>query len=90
MKRLFSIFIILLFFFCSEKTDTLSDYWNITILISTQEFENLKSFTINCRDREIYCNLYLDNPHYSSDGFEVYLNPATGQANINCDADLSD
>ena len=34
--------------------------------------------------------MYNNNPHYSFVDFEAYLNPETGQANINCDTELSD
>jgi hypothetical protein len=34
--------------------------------------------------------MYNDNPHYSFTDFDVFLNPDTGQANINCDKQKSD
>ena len=92
MNRLYLAFIFLILISCSKKEDepTSNDFRDITELLSTDEFELLKSFIINNGDREVYCNMYNNNPHYSFDGFEAYLNPETGQANINCDTELSD
>ena len=92
MSKLHSLFIFLILFSCSEKEGELtsSEYRDIIELISTEDFEQLKSFMINNGNREGYSNIYNSNPHYSFDGFEAYLNPEIGQANINCDTEISD
>lgn len=89
MKTICSLLIIIL---CSQKVEGQSsnDFHDITPMITTQEFEDIKSFILNNGDRRTYCNKYNSNPHYSFDGFDVYLNPETGQANINCDPEISD
>lgn len=39
---------------------------------------------------ETYCNMYNNNPAFRTKSFSFYLNPDTGQENINCDTDKSD
>ena len=36
-----------------------------------------------------YCNMYSNNPAWITTGYGFYLNPDTGQANINCDPEKS-
>ncbi len=70
--------------------NTSNEYRDITKNLSVQEFETIKSFILENGDRQTYCNMYNNNPHYSFEGFEAYLNPETGQGNINCDPEISD
>lgn len=58
--------------------------------LAPDSFETIKSFVLACGDRKTYCNMYNNNPHYAFAGFEVYLHPDVGQANIGCDPTLSD
>ena len=92
MKILYRILIILFLFSCIEKEDkqTSSDFRDITYMISTLEFEAIKTYIINNGDREDYSNMYCHSPHYSFEDFETYLDPEIGQANINCDPEISD
>lgn len=66
------------------------DFLDITHMLSYNDFEKIKTFILSNGDRETFSNMYNDNPHYSFTGFETYLNPETGQLNINCNPDLSD
>ena len=77
---------------CTEKAPDpdFSEYRNITSTLSVKDFEALKSFILEEGDRSTYCTMYLDNPHYAFGEFDCYLNPETGQRNINCDPELSD
>lgn len=65
-------------------------YRDITSSFSIQEFENIKNYILTNGDRETYCQMYGDNPHYKFNDFEAYLNPSTGQKNVKCDPHLSD
>jgi len=70
--------------------ETSDDFLDITNMMSYNDFENIKNYILSKGDRETFCNMYNDNPHYSFTGFEAYLNPEIGQLNINCDPELSD
>lgn len=92
MTSIYSLLNIIIFFACTQIVEGQSsnDFRDITQMITAQEFEAIKSFILNNGDRRTYCNKYNNNPHYSFEGFDVYLNPETEQANINCDSDISD
>ena len=70
--------------------ETSDDFLDITYMMNYNDFENIKTYILLNGDRETFCNMYNDNPHYSFEGFEAYLNPEIGQLNINCDPELSD
>src|SRR5689334_11326378 len=55
-----------------------------------ESFQKIKSFILQCGDRQTYCNMYNDNPHYQFSQFEVFLHPDVGQRNIGCEPSLSD
>jgi hypothetical protein len=75
----------------NSNIDTTSlKYHEISNIISIDLFETIKIFILNNGDREGYSNMYNNNPHYTFYGFESYLNPEIGQANINCDTNKSD
>lgn len=69
---------------------TLIKYQDVTYIISVQNFESIKDFILVNGDKQTYCNMYNNNPHYSYGYFNSYLNPEIGQANINCDPEISD
>jgi hypothetical protein len=69
----------------------ISPCYSILILnMTTTQFDIIKQYILRKGDRQTYCNMYNNNPHLALDEFEVYLNPSIGQANINCDPNLSD
>ena len=70
--------------------ETSDDFLDITYMMNYNDFENIKTYILLNGDRETFCNMYNDNPHYSFEGSEAYLNPEIGQLNINCDPELSD
>jgi len=70
--------------------ETSDEFLDITHIINYNDFESVKTYILSNGDRQGYCNMYNDNPHYSFSGFETYLNPEIGQLNINCDPELSD
>ena len=56
-------------------------------------FRAIERFILSNGDRQTYCNMYNNNPHYAlGDSLHVYLNPSVGveQHNINCDPTKSD
>lgn len=63
---------------------------NLTKHLSLEEFETIKSFVLEEGDTQTYCMKVGNNPHYSFDGFEVYLHPEVGQQNMGCDPAISD
>jgi hypothetical protein len=50
----------------------------------------VKQFILENGLRETYCNMYNNNPAYRTESFAFYLDPDTGQANINCKPEKSD
>lgn len=84
-----------IFILCCCKNKDLDEnisnkYIEFTDNFSFQEFESVKDFILKNGDRQTYCNLYNNNPHYSFNGFEAYMDPETGQENMNCDPKISD
>ena len=66
------------------------EFRDITHIVSVDLFESIKTFVLTNGDRETYSSMYGNNPHYSFDGFESYLNPDIGQLNADCDTSKSD
>jgi len=50
----------------------------------------IKQFILKKGHRDTYCNMYNNNPAYRTKSFCFYLNPDSGQDNINCDINKSD
>ena len=57
--------------------------------LSPSRFTAVEQFILGKGDRLTYCNMFNNNPHYSCGSFDVFLDPTTGQHNINCDPALS-
>ncbi|MCC5850398.1 MAG: hypothetical protein JJU29_20110 [Verrucomicrobia bacterium] len=58
-------------------------------VITRENLLLIKKFIIQGGLRETYGNMYNNNPAYHTSNFRFYLNPDTGQKNINCDLDKS-
>ncbi|MBN1972343.1 MAG: hypothetical protein JW787_01795 [Sedimentisphaerales bacterium] len=59
-------------------------------IINRASLTTIKEFIIKNGLRETYSQMFNNNPAYHSKQFAFYLNPDTGQANINCELDKSD
>jgi len=59
-------------------------------VITRANLIRIKQFILKHGLRETYCNMYNNNPAFHTKSFSFYLNPDTGQENINCDTDKSD
>ena len=59
-------------------------------VITRANLIRIKQFILKQGLRETYCNMYNNNPAFRTKSFSFYLNPDTGQENINCDTDKSD
>ncbi|NTV45308.1 MAG: hypothetical protein HGB11_02000 [Chlorobiales bacterium] len=59
-------------------------------IITRANLLKIKAFILASGQRETYCNMYNNNPACHTRNFHVYLNPDTGQQNINCDTEKSD
>ena len=96
MKNILGFIIIVNFCCCTDNNqeemidNSSNEYLEITENFSVQEFEVVKTFILENGDRQTYRNLDNNNPHYSFDGFEAYLNAEIGQGNINNDPKISD
>jgi len=58
-------------------------------ILTAASFIRIRDFVLEHGDRQTYCNMYNHNPHASFNNIDIYLNPDTGQQNINCDPKLS-
>jgi hypothetical protein len=59
-------------------------------VINRENLIRIKQFILQNGQRETYCNMYNNNPAYGTKGFKFYLDPDTGQKNINCELEKSD
>ena len=48
---------------------------DISAILSKNEFEEIVQFILDNGDRQTYCNMYNNNPHYGLEEFRIYLNP---------------
>lgn len=60
------------------------------VVINRQNLIRIKQFILAQGKRETYCNMYNNNPALETKNYRFYLNPDSGQANINCDTNKSD
>ena len=58
-------------------------------VLTATNFLLIKNYILARGDRLTYCNRYNHNPHFQFREIDIYLNPDTGQQNINCDPRLS-
>lgn len=59
-------------------------------IITHENLIKIKQFILKNGQHETYGNMYNNNPAYHTKGFCFYLNPDSGQQNINCDVAKSD
>ena len=59
-------------------------------ILTLENFNKIKNFILQHGDRETYCNMLNDNPHFQFADLDAYLHPEGGRKNINCDPNLSD
>jgi len=96
MKIAFILIICITVCACTKVTQevivepTSDKYLKITEIFSLNDFEVAKTFILTNGNKGTYRNFDGDNPHYSFDGFEAYLNAEIGQRNINNDPAISD
>jgi hypothetical protein len=53
--------------------------------ITRDNLIKIQQFILQQGKTETYCNMYNNNPTYQTKNYRFYLNPDTGQENINCD-----
>ncbi len=58
-------------------------------VLTAAAFNQIKDHILAQGDRQTYCNMFNNNPHVVLGDMDIYLNPDTGQQNINCDLELS-
>lgn len=58
-------------------------------VLTAAAFNQIKDHILAQGDRQTYCNMFNNNPHIALGDMDIYLNPDTGQQNINCDLALS-
>jgi hypothetical protein len=59
-------------------------------VLNRANLTTVKEFIIKQGRRETYSNMYNDNPAFRLQPWMFYLNPDTGQQNINCEIGRSD
>jgi hypothetical protein len=58
--------------------------------ITRENLIKIQRFILTQGKRETYCNMYNNNPAFQTKTYRFYLNPDTGQENINCDPKKSE
>lgn len=58
-------------------------------IITRENLIKTQQFILKRGKRETYCSMYSNNPAYGTKSYRFYLNPDTGQENINCDPEKS-
>jgi len=53
--------------------------------ITRENLIKIQQFIIKQGKRETYCSMYGDNPAHKTKNYRFYLNPDSGQMNMNCD-----
>ena len=65
-------------------------------ILNEKNLDRIKRTILQSGQRETFCNKYNDNPHFSTEHYDFYLNPDPGgpvnhpQWNINCDLKKGD
>jgi hypothetical protein len=65
-------------------------------ILNKNILDRIKRYILQSGQRETYCNMFNDNPHFSTEHYDFYLNPDPGgpvnhpQWNINCDLKKGD
>lgn len=59
-------------------------------IITRENLIKIKQFILQHGKRKTYCSMYNNNPAYETKEYLFFLNPDTGQQNINCDPNKSD
>jgi hypothetical protein len=59
------------------------------VTITRENLIQIQQFILKLGKRETYCQMYNNNPAYGTKSYRFYLNPDTGQKNINCDPNKS-
>jgi hypothetical protein len=59
-------------------------------IINRENLVKIKKFVLQQGKRQTYCNRYNYSPAHRTTNYDFYLNPDTGQHNINCDPTKSD
>ncbi|MEZ4461958.1 MAG: hypothetical protein R3E66_20005 [bacterium] len=64
----------------------------MTVVLTPENFDLIRRFVLDHGDRQTYGNMYNHNPHLRAHDvdIDIYLNPADGQENINCDPELGE
>ena len=61
----------------------------VDVVLTAAAFNQIKDHILADGDRQTYCNMFNNNPHVTLGNMDIYLNPDTGQQNINCNLKLS-
>jgi hypothetical protein len=59
-------------------------------ILTPKVFREIKDWILTRGDRMTYCAMYNNNPHAELGDVHLFLNPDTGQKNVNCDPKKSD
>ena len=66
------------------------DFTKISNLISFEEFEKIKDFTLKNGDKMTFRNFDNNNPHYKFENCDIFFGADIGQRNINNSPETSD
>ena len=67
-----------------KRYDMNDNCYEISDIINKKDFEKIAEFILTNGDRQTYCNMYNNNPHYNYESINIYLNPISQKINLFC------
>ena len=65
-----------------ERRETPFKGRKISEYFSKSDFKETVRFILENGDRQTYCNMYNNNPHYAVNDIQIYLNPISQRINF--------
>jgi len=56
-------------------------YIDLSEELPVEKFQDIVQFILKNGDRQTYCNMYNNNPHYKLEEFDIFLNPINQSIN---------
>jgi hypothetical protein len=56
-------------------------YIDLSEMLTVKKFQDIVDFILKNGDRQTYCNMFNNNPHYKLEGFDIFLDPINQSIN---------
>ena len=64
-----------------NKEKMQKQYIDLSEELPVEKFQDIVQFILKNGDRQTYCNMYNNNPHYKLEEFDIFLNPINQSIN---------